>query len=167
MPERSSASLNVSAQVPGAPRILGLRLNAAGSLLLALCNDRVIRLYEVNSARGPAEARETCSADAVKAKVSSARVRSSSAARSQSSRCCKCQSLWPGAVPCKRPCPQGADAQQRRKRGFKARSAACQGRGAAEANLRLRLGAILLKVNIPQGARDCSTHVCITACMQD
>jgi len=37
----------VNAQVPGAPRILGLTLNRKGTLLLALCNDRVIRLYEV------------------------------------------------------------------------------------------------------------------------
>lgn len=35
-------------QVPGAPRILGLTLNRSSTQLLALCTDRVIRLYEVD-----------------------------------------------------------------------------------------------------------------------
>jgi hypothetical protein len=51
-------------QVAGAPRILGLTLNRPGSLLLALCSDRVIRLFEVAKQRQPPAALH--SADSVR-----------------------------------------------------------------------------------------------------
>lgn len=61
----------------GAPRILGLSLNWPGTLLLALCGDRVIRLYEVaqptqDGNDGPAALH---SAEAVRAALAGFRVR--------------------------------------------------------------------------------------------
>lgn len=64
---------SVAPQVPGAPRILGLTLNRPGSLLLALCSDRVIRLFEVSKRPQPPAALH--SADAVRRALSTLSVR--------------------------------------------------------------------------------------------
>lgn len=36
-----------AAQLPGSVRVTGLKLNRKGSLLLANCHDRVVRMFEV------------------------------------------------------------------------------------------------------------------------
>ena len=50
--------------MPGAARILGLTLNRPATLLLAVCSDRVVRLFEVAKQRQPPAALH--SADAVR-----------------------------------------------------------------------------------------------------
>lgn len=57
----------------GLPRVLALSLNRPGSLLLAVCSDRVIRLYEVSKQR--AQPAGLHSADAVRRALVSVSVR--------------------------------------------------------------------------------------------
>jgi hypothetical protein len=70
---RASCVRAPATQVPGTPRILALSLNRPGSLLLAVCSDRVIRLFEVSKQRPPPAALH--SADAVRRALASLSVR--------------------------------------------------------------------------------------------
>lgn len=38
-----------STQIPSAPRVLGMRLNRQGNLLLVNCHDRIIRMFELRA----------------------------------------------------------------------------------------------------------------------
>ena len=58
-------------QVPGASRIVSMRLNRRSSRLLVNCFDRTVRLYDINQ---PGKRRRSYTAADLKAKLASAKV---------------------------------------------------------------------------------------------